>query len=257
MFSSVTPFAFGENLVRTALDENGEPWFVARDVCRILELGNPTEAIRSLDDDEKADLRISEVSSNGIEQQRTVRIIPESGLYALVFRSRKPEARAFSKLVRVDVLPALRKTGICKLSRERQCLEPGVLPHPLPPEVLGLRPAMRQKLWENALQTARLDGTDARAVRQWFFALCRMVSAQPPAPVSAQDKVRAFFHQCCEPADGCRIQAKVLYEAFRRWHRNQRGDLPSLKLFGTCMREFVRCRHSNGSQYEHIRLKDI
>lgn len=96
--NQLTPFAFGENLVRAITDENGNPWFVAKDVCNILELENVTKALYGLDDDEVADLTISEVSSNGVKQNRNVNTISESGLYALVFRSRKPEARAFSKV---------------------------------------------------------------------------------------------------------------------------------------------------------------
>jgi prophage antirepressor-like protein len=94
-----------------AVERNGDPWFVARDVCRVLELGNPTEAVRNLDDDEKADLRITEVSSNGVEQARNMNIVSESGLYSLVFRSRKPEARRFRKWVTAEVLPAIRRQG--------------------------------------------------------------------------------------------------------------------------------------------------
>ena len=85
---------------------DGEPWFVARDVCDVLGLDNVTKALLSLDPDEKA---LNNVQSLGGSQ--TTNIISESGLYALVLRSRRPEAKAFRKWVTATVLPTIRKTG--------------------------------------------------------------------------------------------------------------------------------------------------
>ena len=90
---------------------DGEPWFVAVDVCRILEISNSRDAVARLDDDEKADVGITDTSSNGVQQRRTVTAISESGLYALIFTSRKPEAKKFRKWVTHEVLPSIRKTG--------------------------------------------------------------------------------------------------------------------------------------------------
>ena len=84
----------------------GEPWFVAADVCRALGIDNT--ATRRLDEDEKAALRLTQTSSNGTEQGRDVTIINEPGLYALVLSSRKPEAKAFKRWITHEVI---RKTG--------------------------------------------------------------------------------------------------------------------------------------------------
>lgn len=101
--NDLTVFRFeGTCEVRTVI-KDGEPWFVAKDICDILELTNPTMAIESLDDDER--------SKYFLGRQGEVNIINESGLYALVFKSRKPEAKAFRKWVTSEVLPAIRKTG--------------------------------------------------------------------------------------------------------------------------------------------------
>ena len=105
--SNLVSFAFEDNLVRSRLDENGEPWFVAKDVCRVLEIANHRDAVAQLDEDEKDGVGISDAI--GREQETT--IISESGLYALVFRSRKPQAREFSRWVRKEVLPSLRRKG--------------------------------------------------------------------------------------------------------------------------------------------------
>ena len=84
----------------------GEPWFVAADVCRALGLGNSSQAIAKLDDDEKSGVIISD--PHGREQ--VTRFISESGLYALVLSSRKPEAKAFKRWITHEVIPAIRKT---------------------------------------------------------------------------------------------------------------------------------------------------
>ncbi|MFR8053790.1 MAG: Bro-N domain-containing protein [Bilophila wadsworthia] len=115
--SNITPFAFGDNLVRSMTDENGNPWFVAKDVCRVLCIENNRDAISTLDEDEK--ITVANPDGNpraGIPHQYV--LISESGLYALVFRSRKPEAKAFSKWVRSEVLPTLRKTGKYEMPRQ-------------------------------------------------------------------------------------------------------------------------------------------
>jgi len=95
--------AFGK--IRT-LTIDGEPWFVAADVCRALEIGNPSMAVERLDDDEKG---ISTIDTLGGKQRMT--IINEPGLYSLVLSSRKPEAKAFRRWITHEVIPAIRKYG--------------------------------------------------------------------------------------------------------------------------------------------------
>jgi prophage antirepressor-like protein len=92
--------------VRVVMQDD-EPWFVAKDVCTILGLNNVSEALTSLDLDEKRDITGSDVGSD-ISKLRTIN---ESGLYCLVFKSRKPEAKEFKKWVTSEVLPSIRKTG--------------------------------------------------------------------------------------------------------------------------------------------------
>ena len=98
---------FGQ--VRTTMVE-GEPWFVAMDVCKALEID--ATATRRLDDDEKAPLRLTQTSLNGTIQDREVTIINEPGLYSLVLGSRKPEAKKFKRWITHDVIPSIRKYGI-------------------------------------------------------------------------------------------------------------------------------------------------
>ena len=92
--------------IRAMCDENGEPLFVAKDVCAILDLGNTRSSIALLDDDEKG---VHSVDTPGGKQQMTT--VTEPGFYKLVMRSRKPEAKAFQRWVTHEVLPALRRDG--------------------------------------------------------------------------------------------------------------------------------------------------
>ena len=250
--NEIMPFMFGESVVRVITDENGEPWFVAKDVCRVLGLENNRDAVSSLDEDEKITVANPDGNPRAGIPHRYV-VISESGLYALVFRSRKPQAREFSRWVRKEVLPALRKTGRYEIPGRQPVLEP---PASFPPEALRLRPVMRQRLWRDALNTARLDDGGTPAALRWFAYLCGMVAAMPPAPTPARDKVRAFFWQCCEQAQDYRVAAGTLYGAFCRWCKETgQGDVPSMKAFGILMQEFAqRCR-SNGSFYDGVRLK--
>jgi Prophage antirepressor len=85
---------------------NNEPYFVAKDVCDALSISNNRDAMTRLEDDEKL---TSVVPTSG--QNREMWFVNESGLYNLIFQSRKPEAKSFRKWVTGEVLPAIRKTG--------------------------------------------------------------------------------------------------------------------------------------------------
>lgn len=109
MNTEIQTFNFNAVPLRTLTDENGDPWFVAKDVCNILEISNPSDALQSLYDDEKTNLGNSYVWS---EPGRRPLIISEPGLYRLVMRSRKPEAKDFQRWVTHEVLPSIRKHGV-------------------------------------------------------------------------------------------------------------------------------------------------
>jgi len=99
------PSDFQGKAVRT-ITKNGEVWFVAADACAVLEIGNTTDAVNRLDDDEKG---VDSIETLGGPQK--LNIVSESGLYSLIFTSRKPEAKAFRRWVTGVVLPTLRRTG--------------------------------------------------------------------------------------------------------------------------------------------------
>lgn len=110
---------FGQ--VRTVM-QNGEPWFIAADVCGALDVQNPTDALKKLDDDEKARFNL------GFRGGET-NCVNEPGLYSLVLGSRKPEAKAFKRWITHDVIPSIRKHGgyLTPDKMEEALLNPDVL----------------------------------------------------------------------------------------------------------------------------------
>lgn len=126
--------------IRTTMID-GEPWFVAKDVCMILGIQNTADAMaKVLDGDEAGVAKFYIRSSNGVWQNREMAIINESGLYHLIFVSRKPEAKAIRRWVTGTVLPSIRRTGSYTTGQqeERRCL-------PLP----RLRPYFKE--WKESL----------------------------------------------------------------------------------------------------------
>lgn len=107
MITDITPFDFHGQTVRTLTDEHGEPWFSLKDVMGVLGIGNPTETVKTLDSDEFTTTELTD----SLGRSQSSFIVNESGLYSLIMRSRKPEARPFRKWVTSEVLPSIRKTG--------------------------------------------------------------------------------------------------------------------------------------------------
>lgn len=105
MSAHIIPFAFDDKLVRT-MQHDGEPWFVGKDVCTVLDIRNHNDALARLDADER---RGSAIATPGGLQD--VVLISEAGTFRLIFTSRKEDAERFKRWLAHEVLPALRKTG--------------------------------------------------------------------------------------------------------------------------------------------------
>ena len=103
--ADITPFNFGVFPVRV-ISHDKQQWFAAADVCAALGIKNHRDSLMHLDEDEKG-----VVSSDTLGGIQNISVVNESGLYALVLRSRKPEARKFAKWVTSEVLPSIRQTG--------------------------------------------------------------------------------------------------------------------------------------------------
>jgi len=102
---NITPFNFKNNDIRVIQDNNGEPWFIAMDVASILDYSDTEAMTRKLDNDEVKNRQIIGFGNRGTS------LINESGLYSVILRSGKPEAKPFKKWVTSEVLPSIRKTG--------------------------------------------------------------------------------------------------------------------------------------------------
>lgn len=111
----VEVFTFNQNSTPIRVQViNDEPWFVAKDVCEVLGISKYRDAISKLDKDEGCPI---EMDTPGGMQKMTA--ISESGLYALILQSRKPEARTFRKWVTSEVLPSIRKKGYYGVNRTK------------------------------------------------------------------------------------------------------------------------------------------
>jgi len=98
-------FQFVPGLDLRVIEKDGEPWFVAKDVCDALGMGNVSSALADLDPSERAKFNL------GQRGLGAVNVVSESGLYSLVMKSRKPVAKAYRKWVTSEVLPSIRKNG--------------------------------------------------------------------------------------------------------------------------------------------------
>jgi prophage antirepressor-like protein len=111
--SNLTTFTFPVTADRVrVINEKGEPWFHATDVCKVLGIANTTQAVRALHPDDKSMFNI------GLPGKAPL-FVNESGLFDLILNSRKPEAKAFRRWVTRDVLPAIRKDGAYIMGEEK------------------------------------------------------------------------------------------------------------------------------------------
>jgi len=101
-------FSFNDAQIRV-VEKDGQPWFVAKDVCEIIGLSQVSRAMDRLDDDERGLVKVTHPQNP--EKTLEVNAVNESGLYQLIIASNKPEARTFRKWITSEVLPTIRKTG--------------------------------------------------------------------------------------------------------------------------------------------------
>ncbi len=181
--TATIPFSFSEaRTVRTLVKDDNEIWFVAKDVCDVLEIENYRDTVaKGLDEDEACVEKIYTSSRNQhgeFECERDMILINESGLYSLIFSSSKPQARAFRKWVTSEVLPALRRTGGYTV------LEFVEMPESLP-DVLSFYAHLKQ-------QEAHLGGqmnTVRRKLRQCHSVLLKVAAPFNPALFNKQTEM--------------------------------------------------------------------
>lgn len=133
----------------------GNPWFVAADVCRVLEIKNVSDSLNRLDADEKMTLDLTEGHSGQRGGAQFINVVNESGLYALVLKSRKPDAKRFRKWLTSEVVPSIRKHGIYMTPEtiEKVLLNPDF--------VIRLATELKNERAKNALLQPKADYYDA------------------------------------------------------------------------------------------------
>ena len=174
---------FGE--VRTTV-RDGEPWFVAVDVCKALSITNHRDALGRLDEDEKG---VALTDTLGGKQNLT--IVNEPGLYTLVLGSRKPAAKAFKRWITHEVLPALRKTGRYSIEDESD---------PPSPVYETKRTSVGEvaSLLLQLKQIQKAQGASSRKIAKTALCICQQFGialpvdfVEPPKPVATytQDNI--------------------------------------------------------------------
>jgi prophage antirepressor-like protein len=113
----------GQQPVRTARGPDGEPWFVLADLCTVLEIKNPTQVRNRMDPE---DVALAVLDRDGGRGNPNVSIVSKGGMYEIVVRSNRPEARAFRKWITHDVLPAIEEHGVYATDEWKQELAHGI-----------------------------------------------------------------------------------------------------------------------------------
>lgn len=257
---NVIPFAFDAALVRVVLDGANEPWFCAKDVA--LALGYQWNGLKNIQHVPE-EWRVVESVSTTFGTKETW-FLSEQGLYFFLGRSDKPRALPFQKWLAGEVLPSIRKTGGyslpgmaaagAALPAAQDCIIPNV------PELYAVPSGLRLRIWQEALQTARLDNAGSREAAKWFVELCRMV-AIGHAPRGGVDettrRILQFAEEKCRSADhDTRVNASTLYDAFTVWWCASFDEpVPTQHLFGRVMGGcYVQRKRGGKSYYWGLRL---
>ncbi|WP_320043203.1 BRO family protein [uncultured Desulfobacter sp.] len=257
--NEVTPFCFGDNLVRVIRDEAGDPWWVAKDVCDVLTLNDVSRAVERLEDDEKL-IRVLLVSG----QKRETWTVNEPGLYTLIIRSNKPEAKAFKRWVTHEVLPSIRKTGSYQMGGDDTNFmdDAGV-------KRSGNMYFPMAKLVESA--DKYLEGKAALKALNYFTGmpvddlLAELDEKQFSSGLGlndighksmVRDAIGEWLSEKCDVGGDYSERASVLYQAFCHWAKgNMSGARPvTMRSFGAVMGRNFERRKSGVVYYLGVRL---
>ncbi len=225
--SNLIPFDFDGSAVRVVL-RNSDPWFVAKDVCGVLEIVNHKDAVSRLEDDE----RRGSVVPTPLGGRQEMTCVSESGLYSLIFTSRKEEAKRFRKWVTGEVLPSIRKTGGY-----------GTNPATAPAAFVLIKPALRAQALHCAVQTAKMQGGSEEDIERLFERYCVwMAPAKNTGQLQllSEDGYEIFARWakgCIEESATHNTRAGELYQHYRQWAKEYgENRLPSMKRWGSWMR---------------------
>jgi len=257
-------YGYNGRLLTIIQDDKGNPWWVAKEVCDELGLTNVTVALEGLDADDKTELKES-LSSGG----RRPLIINEPGLYSLIFKSRKPEAKAFKHWVTHEVLPSIRKTGYYHLDKSEE-KEAGAKQQQGRPrksdsgygDILK-RQRQLSLIFDHSFRLAKRmtqSNKDAAEIAKAKVEELTGIDLTeylnlPPGKKSQteidEEIISGFVKDCCLVDEKGRTPATELYQAFTNWfEHNRSGDVPRQKWFGS--RFGLRFRRKKDGIYKYI-----
>ena len=223
MSSSIQPFAFEDHLVRTIMDDGGEPWFVAKDVA--LALGyqwNGASRIAHVPEEWRRVTSVVTLRGDAQDMQ----ILSEQGLYFFVARSDKPAALPFQRWLAGEVLPSLRRTGSYALAEQDKAVGPQV------PAWLGaLTRVQRLHCLRLAVQARQQE--EPGNVEEIFLRFCGYLAL--PEQGTEDVSLDSFVRTCCRQDEGGSLSAVDLYRAFAAWCE-RRGNARAVMTY----RRFVQ-----------------
>ena len=223
MSNAIQPFAFEDHLVRTIMDDGGEPWFVAKDVA--LALGYQWAGIRNIQHVPEEWRRVESVSTLRRGEQE-MHLLSEQGLNFFVLRSDKPAALPFQRWLAGEVLPALRRTGRYALTEQDKAVGPQV------PAWLGaLTRVQRLHCLRLAVQARQQE--EPGNVEEIFLRFCGYLAL--PEQGTEDVSLDSFVRTCCRQDEGGSLSAVDLYRAFAAWCE-RRGNARAVMTY----RRFVQ-----------------
>lgn len=270
--NNIMPFTYESREVRIIDDEDGNLWWIAKDVLDILELENTTNALKGLDEDE---LTLTKLMSGG--QIREMKAVNEPGLYTLIIKSNKPEAKKFKRWITHDVLPSIRKTGVYSVSDELDGSE--IVSRPQLAEVayrvkqvmimvkaFGFR-GERAKLITNqvvkdatGIEPLTLLGIKDDIIEQQRWDQDDRLPVLPIHRYMALSKkmLADFVQDCCFIDKAAKTLASDLYNCFIVWYKKRypEADSPSQKRFGTVLSDHFQKSKTGLYSYAGIGLKE-
>jgi prophage antirepressor-like protein len=191
-------FQFQNHPLRVFTDQDGNPWFIAKDVAEILDYKDTEAMTRKLDEDEIQNLQIVGFGNRGVN------LINESGLYSSVFSSRKPEAKTFKRWVTHEVLPSIRKTGSYTKQPQRQIFSDRSIKNS-PASIIDIKkPRNLRKLLMEQEEQERLARPKPEPINLQVLIVCFVEDWQsgsmgaPFVPCLGEQAMNLFYRWFCE-----------------------------------------------------------
>lgn len=219
--NNLIPFDFEGSAVRVVM-KGDDPWFVARDVCAVLEIEFHRDAIARLDDDERGSVVVDTLGG-----RQEMGAVNESGLYTLIFTSRKPEAKKFRRWVTGTMLPTLRRQGSFALpGRETAAALPPFPCEEWGPAIAAVREARRVR----GRRAAQIAWTQWGLPEPWKTALGAAGDDEQTKNIEmfVEDRIARAPGQLCRAAD--------MMLAVRDWAKANGVEPPNPTVFGKRLR---------------------